>query len=132
MSLTHGSTAVVEGSPGKGLPIMLLGGLLAWVAGLAWSEGGASDRALQLVMVVGTLATVSVPAQLVAGPRVPPWLMATLGAVGLGVPWLFTLAVRRGGQDVGPETALVTVAGWLLVYAVIWVTRRVLARSLQV
>lgn len=132
MSLSHGSTAVVEGSLAKGLPIMLLGGVLAWVAGLAWSGRGDAALVFQLVMAFGALALVSVPAQLVAGPRARPWLMATMGALGVGVPWLFGLAVRRGGQDVALQTTLVTVAAWILVYAVTWATQRVLDRRLQI
>lgn len=131
MTLSHGSTAVHDGSLAKGLPIMVLGGVLAWVTGLAWTGEGGSARVLQLVLVFGTLITVSVPTQLVAGPRARPWLMATLGAAGLGGPWFFGLAVQRQGQDVMLETAMVTAAAWLLVYAVTWATRRVLRRSLQ-
>lgn len=131
MSLSHGSTAVVEGSLAKGLPIMLLGGVLAWVAGQAWSGRGDAALVFQLMMVFGTLATVSVPAQLVAGPRAKPWLMATMGACGLGVPWLFGLAVEREGQGVVLQTAVVTIAAWILVYAVTWATRRVLRDSLR-
>ncbi|QFG69696.1 hypothetical protein [Ornithinimicrobium pratense] len=131
MSLSHGAIVPVEGSLAKGLPIMLLGGVLAWVAGHAWSGRGDGVLIFQLVMVFGTLATVSVPAQLVAWPRARPWLMATLGALGLGVPWLFGLAVQRGGQDIALQTTLITVAAWILVYAVTWATRRVLRRSLS-
>lgn len=87
--------------------------------------------AFQLAMVFGTLATMSVPAQLVAGPRARPWLMATMGALGVGVPWLFELAVRREGQEVALQTTLVTVAAWLLVYAANWATRIVLKRRLR-
>lgn len=131
MPLSHGSTAVVEGSLAKGLPIMLLGGVLAWVAGQSWTGRGDAAMAFQLAMVFGTLATMSVPAQLVAGPRARPWLMATMGALGVGVPWLFELAVRREGQEVALQTTLVTVAAWLLVYAVNWATRIVLKRRLR-
>ena len=131
MSLTHGSTAPVEGSLPKGLPIMVLGGVLAWISGQAWSGRGDATLVFQLIMVFGTLATMTVPAQLVAGPRARSWLMATMGAVGLGVPWLFGLAVERGGQDVALQTTLVTAAGWILVYAVTWATRRVLRHSLR-
>lgn len=131
MTLTHGSTAVPDGSLAKGLPIMLLGGVLAWVGGLAWSDGSRSALVFQLVMTYGALVTVSVPAQLVAGPRARPWLMATMGALGVGLPWLFTLAVQREGQDVAVQTALVTAGAWLLVYAVSWATRRVLRNSLR-
>lgn len=132
MPLSHGSTAVVEGSLTKGLPIMLLGGVLAWVTGLAWSGRGDAALVFQLVMAFGALAVVSVAAQLVAGPRARPWSMATMGALGIGVPWLFGLAVRRGGQDVALQTALVTAAAWIVVYAVTWATRRGLERRRRV
>lgn len=129
MSLPHGSTAVAHGSLAKGLPIMLLGGVLAWVSGHAWSGITQGVHLFQLLMVVGTLAAVSVPAQLVAGPRARPWLMASVAAVGLGVPWFFGLAVRRGGQDLVLETAVVISGAWVLVYAITWVTRRAIARA---
>lgn len=131
MTLSHGSTAVPDGSLAKGLPIMLLGGVLAWVTGLAWTGDGGGARVLQLALVFGTLVTVTIPTQLVAGPRARPWLMATLGAVGLGVPWFFGLAVQRQGQGMVAETAAVTVAAWCVVYAVSWATRRVLRHSLR-
>jgi hypothetical protein len=129
MSLPHGSTAVAEGSLAKGLPIMLLGGVLAWVSGHAWVGITQGMHVFQLLMVVGTLATVSVPAQLIAGPRARPWLMASVGALGLGVPWFFGLAVERGGQDVVRETAVVTTGAWVLAYAVTWMTRRAIERA---
>lgn len=131
MTLSHGSTAVADGSLAKGLPIMLLGGVLAWVTGLAWTGDGGGARVLQLGLAFGTLVTVTIPTQLVAGPRARPWLMATLGAVGLGVPWFFGLAVQRQGQGMAAETAAVTVAAWCVVYAVSWATRRVLRHSLR-
>lgn len=130
MSLSpHGSSAVVDGSLRKGLPVMLLSGVLAWVSGQSWNTAYGRDTLFELLMTFGTLAAMTVASQLVAGPRARPWLMATIGALGLGVPWLFDLAVERGARDFLAPALAVTAAGWLLVFLVSWATRAVLSRT---
>lgn len=130
MSLSpHGSSAVVDGSLRKGLPVMLLSGVLAWVSGQSWNTAYGRDTFFELIMAFSTLGAMTVASQLVAGPRARPWLMASIGALGLGVPWLFDLAVERGAQNFLVPTLAVTFAGWVLVFLVSWATRAVLSRT---
>lgn len=125
----HGSTARVSGSLRKGLPVMVLGGVLAWLSGQAWSiEPGQGDL-FQLIMVFGTIAAMSVPAQLISGPRARPWLLASLGALGFGLPWFFGIAVAREGQDVLLPALWVVIAVWLISAGVCWATRSALSRA---
>lgn len=132
MSLSpQGSTARTTGSLRKGLPVMMLAGLLAWLAGEAWSIEPGSGDAFQLLMVFGTIAGLSIPAQLIAGPRARPWLLATLGTTGFGVPWFFGIAVAREGQDVLIVSLTVVLAVWLIAFASCLATRRVVGRTLR-
>ncbi|WP_010147455.1 hypothetical protein [Serinicoccus profundi] len=120
----HGSSAVATGSLRKGLPIMLLGGILAWVAGQSWSVERGSGEVFQVLMAYGNLAIMAVAAQFIAGPRGRAWMMATAGAVGMTVPWFFGLAVAQEGQGVLVPTILVGVTSWCMTYVVSMVTRR--------
>lgn len=120
----YGSSALVTGSLRKGVPIMALGGVLAWVSGQSWTLERGAPEAFPIVMAFGTLVAVAVPAQLVAGPRAMAWAMAIAGAAGLTVPWFFALAVRQQGQGVVLPTLVVLVASWLVTYVVCRVTRR--------
>ncbi|WP_298886787.1 hypothetical protein [uncultured Serinicoccus sp.] len=127
MSLSpHGSSAVATGSLRKGVPVMLLGGILAWVAGQSWSVQRGSGELFQVLMAYGNLAVMAVAAQLIAGPRGRGWMMATAGAVGMTVPWFFGLAVAQQGQGVLVPTLVVAVTSWVMTYAVATLTRRTL------
>ncbi|KUG58456.1 hypothetical protein AVL62_11185 [Serinicoccus chungangensis] len=127
MSLSpHGSSAVATGSLRKGVPVMLLGGILAWVAGQSWSVQRGSGEVFQVLMAYGNLAVMAVAAQLIAGPRGRGWMMATAGAVGMTVPWFFGLAVAQQGQGVLVPTLVVAVTSWAMTYAVATLTRRTL------
>ncbi|WP_298752677.1 hypothetical protein [uncultured Serinicoccus sp.] len=127
MSLSpHGSSAVATGSLRKGLPVMLLGGILAWVAGQSWSVQRGSGEVFQVLMAYGNLAVMAVAAQLIAGPRGRGWMMATAGAVGMTVPWFFGLAVAQQGQGVLVPTLVVGATSWGMTYAVATLTRRML------
>lgn len=129
MSLSpHGSSALITGSLRKGLPVMLLGGVLAWVSGQSWSVERGSGEVFQLGMVYATLIAIAVPAQLICGPRGKPWMLATTGAVGLTVPFFWGLALTQQGQGVVVPTLLVLASSWVLTYTVSWMTRRVVAR----
>lgn len=130
MSLSpHGSSAVVEGSLRKGLPIMLLSGILGWVSGQFWGTQYGQDSIFELLMAYATLGALTIAAQLVAGPRARPWLMATIGAIGIGLPWLFALAVQRGGHGVAVPALILAAVAWVLVFLVSWATRAVLSRT---
>ncbi|MFK5690792.1 hypothetical protein ACI3EY_14090 [Ornithinimicrobium sp. LYQ92] len=125
----HGSTAVDTGSLRKGLPIMILGGILAWVSGQSWSVQRGSGELFQLVMAYGNLAIMAGAAQLIAGLRGRPWMMATAGAAGMTVPWFFGLAVAQQGEGVLVPTLLVLVTSWGMTYALstairVWLRRR--------
>lgn len=127
MSLSpHGCSAVVTGSLRKGLPIMMLGGVLAWVSGQSWSVEHGVGEAFQMLMAFGTLVAIAVPAQLVAGPRGRAWLMATMASLGISVPWFFGVAIEQDGQGMLLPTLIVLVSSWLVVFVVCWTTRRVL------
>lgn len=126
MSLSpHGSSAVVTGSLRKGIPIMVLGGVLAWVAGQSWSVQRDAGEFFQVLMAYGNLAVMAVAAQLITGPRGRPWLMATAGAAGMTVPWFFGLAFAQQGQGVLVPTLVVAASSWAMVYVVSTVTRKV-------
>ncbi|WP_130011420.1 hypothetical protein [Serinicoccus sediminis] len=122
----HGSTAVATGSLRKGIPVMLLGGILAWVAGQSWSVQRGSGEVFQVLMAYGNLAVMAVAAQLIAGPRGRGWMMATAGSLGMTVPWFFGLAVAQQGQGVLVPTVIVAVTSWVMTYVVATVTRRML------
>ena len=122
----HGSTAVATGSLRKGIPVMLLGGILAWVAGQSWSVQRGSGEVFQVLMAYGNLAVMAVAAQLIAGPRGRGWMMATAGALGMTVPWFFGLAVAQQGQGVLVPTLVVAVTSWAMTYVVATLTRRML------
>lgn len=125
MSLSpHGSSALVTGSLRKGLPIMILGGVLAWVSGQSWSLERGGPESFPLVMAFATIIAIAIPAQLVAGRRAQAWLMATAGAVGITVPWFFALAVRQQGQGMLWPSVVVFVASWAVTYLTCRVTRR--------
>ncbi len=129
MSLSpRGSSAVGVGHPVKGWLIMLVGGVLAWISGQSWSVERGAGEFFQLLMAFGTLAVVAVPAQLIAGRTGRPWLLATAGALGLGLPWLFSLAVAREGRDVVLTTVVLTAVAYGLTYALTWLTRAWAAR----
>lgn len=121
----YGSSALVTGSLRKGVPMMLLGGVLAWVSGESWALERGAPELFPILMAFGTLVAVAIPAQLIAGPRAMAWLMAAAGATGLTVPWFFALAVRQQGQGVWLPSLLVLVASALVTYVVCRVTRRV-------
>lgn len=130
MSLSpYGSSAVVVGSLRKGLPIMVLGGVLAWISGQSWTMERGGPEVFPLFMAFGTLMGIAIPAQLVAGREGRPWLMATAGAVGISVPWFFSVALRQQGQGMVLPTLLVLVTGWVVTFAVCWVTRRMLSHQ---
>lgn len=120
----YGSSALVTGSLRKGVLIMLLGGVLAWLSGQSWSLRQGGPEVFALVMTFGTLVAVAIPAQLVAGPRGMAWLTAAAGATGLTVPWFFALAVARQGQGVVLPSLLLLLASWLVTYAVCRLTRK--------
>lgn len=125
MSLSpHGASALVTGSLRKGLPIMVLGGVLAWVSGQSWSLGRGVTEIFPVAMAFATLLVIAIPAQLVAGRRGQAWMMATAAAVGIAVPWFFSLAVRQQAQGVVAPTLVVFVASWALVYLTCRLTRR--------
>lgn len=124
----HGSSAVVTGSLRKGIPIMVLGGILAWVAGQSWSVERGAGEFFQVLMAYGNLAVMTVAAQMIAGPRGRPWLMATAGAIGMTVPWFFGLAFAQQGEGVLLPSVIVAVTSWALTYAVSTVTRVVVHR----
>ena len=124
----HGSSAVVTGSLRKGLPIMLLGGVLAWVAGQSWSVERGAGEVFQVLMAYGNLAIMTVAAQLIAGPRGRPSIMATAGAFGMTVPWFFGLAFAQQGQGVLLPTLVVGATSWGMTYVVSSLTREVVKR----
>ena len=124
----HGSSAVVTGSLRKGVPIMLLGGVLAWVAGQSWSVQRGAGEFFQVLMAYGNLAVMAVAAQLIAGPRGRPWLMASAGAIGMTVPWFFGLAFAQQGQGVLLPTLVVGATSWGMTYVVSTLTREVVKR----
>lgn len=124
----HGSSAVVTGSLRKAVPIMVLGGILAWVAGQSWSVQRGSGELFQALMAYGNLAVMAVAAQLIAGPRGRPWIMATAGSAGMTIPWFFGLAVAQQGQSLLVPTLIVAVTSWAMTYAVSTVTRIVVRR----
>lgn len=124
----HGSTAVDTGSLRKGLPIMLLGGVLAWVAGQSWHVERGSGDLFQIVMAFGNLTVMAVAAQLIAGLRGLPWMMATAGSLGITFPWFFGLAFAQAGQGVLVPTLVVLGVSWLTVFTVSALIRRWLKR----
>lgn len=124
----HGSSAVITGSLRKGLPIMLLGGVLAWVAGQSWSVERGAGELFQVLMAYGNLAVMAVAAQLITGPRGRPWVMATVGSVGMTFPWFCGLAFAQQGQGVLLPTAVVAVTSWAMTYVVSSLTRSVVRR----
>lgn len=125
----YGSSAVVTGSLRKGIPIMLLGGVLAWVSGQSWRMERAELEVFPMLMALGTIVTVAVPAQLVAGPRGKAWMMAVAGAVGAAVPWFFSLAVERQGRGMLLPSLGILVVAFVITYAVCRATRSVLRRA---
>lgn len=129
MSLSpRGSSAVGVGHPVKGWLVMLVGGVLAWISGQSWSVERGAGETFQMVMAFATLAVVAVPAQLIAGRTGRPWLLAVAGAAGLGVPWLFSLAVAQGGEDVVLTTLLLAALAYAATFVVTWLTRAWAAR----
>lgn len=122
----YGSSAVVSGSLRKGIPIMVLGGVLAWVSGQSWRLERGAPEAFPLLMAFGTLIAIAVPAQLVAGPRGRAWVLASAAALGISVPWFFSLAIEQQGRGMLLPSLIVLVSSWLITYAVCWVTRRLL------
>lgn len=125
MSLSpHGSSALVTGSLHKGLSIMVLGGVLAWVSGQSWSLERGGPEFFPLVMAFATIIAIAIPAQLVAGRRAQAWLMATAGAFGIAVPWFFALAVRQQGQGMITPSLIVFAASWAVTFLACRVTRR--------
>lgn len=130
MSLSpYGSSAVVTGSLRKGIPMMLLGGVLAWVSGQSWRVERGDLEVFPVLMALGTIVTVAVPAQLVAGPRGKAWMMAAAGALGAAVPWFFSLAVEREGRGMLVPSLVILVVSFLVTYAACRLTRSVLRRA---
>ncbi|MFX0538647.1 hypothetical protein ACQBAT_13820 [Ornithinimicrobium sp. Y1847] len=124
MSLSpRGSTMVRLGHPVKGWLIMLIGGVLAWITGMSWSIEASTGDTFQVIMAFGTLLVMAVPAQMIAGRTTPPWAMAAAGAVGLTVPWFFSLAVARQGQAMVGITLTLLAASYALTYVVSHLTR---------
>jgi hypothetical protein len=124
MSLSpRGASVVGVGHPMKGWLIMLVGGVLAWISGMSWSIDRGAGEVFQHVMAFATLVVVAVPAQLIAGRTGRPWLLAGAGALGLTVPWFFSLAVARQGEDVAVSSLLLLLASYALTYAITWLTR---------
>jgi hypothetical protein len=119
----QGSRGVVTGSIRKGLPVMLLGGVLAWVSGQSWSVERGAGEFFQLLMAYATLVVVAIAAQFITGPRGRPWMLATAGSVGLAVPWFLGLAITNQGQGAVGPSALVLLTSFALTYAVSHVTR---------
>ncbi|GAA5163816.1 hypothetical protein [Ornithinimicrobium tianjinense] len=129
MSLSpRGASVIGVGHPVKGWLIMLVGGVLAWVSGQSWSVNTGSGVAFQLMMAFSTLVIMAVPAQLIGGRTARAWALALAGMMGLSVPWFFTLAVERRGQDLFPDTLLVLLASYTVTYVVARLTRAATAR----
>lgn len=129
MSLSpRGASVVGVGHPVKGWLIMLVGGVLAWISGQSWSVERGAGEIFQIIMAFGTLAVVAVPAQLIAGRTGRAWLLGAAGAVGLTVPWFFSLAVARQGQGVLVMPLVLLVTSYLVTYAAARLTRLIAAR----
>lgn len=129
MSLSpRGASVVGVGHPVKGWLIMLVGGVLAWLSGQSWSVNTGSGVAFQLMMSFSTLMVMAVPAQLIGGRTARAWLLAVAGMLGLSVPWFFTLAIAREGQDLLLDTLVLVVASYAVTYVVARVTRAATAR----
>lgn len=125
---TAHASAITHGSTGKAVSTMVIGGVLAWIAGQSWSvERGAGDLFQVLISFI-TLAGIAVAAQLIAGPHGTLWLLALAGSLGMTIPWFFALALAYQGQGVFLPSALVLVGSFGVVLAVTWATRRLLVR----
>lgn len=124
----RGATAVSTGEPVKGWLVMLLGGVVAWISGEAWSEARGTVEPFALALTFATLVLMTVLAKLIAGRLVRPWALGVAGTVGLGVPWFSLLALEWQGQGVWVPTALMLGATFLVVTGTAVGTRVVLNR----